>query len=114
MGDHLHFVSIYCPFAVIASSFLLSSSDTCSPALLLPRRKTLIEQHPLLSLWKPRLMSHETLPTMLDHHLELVIASTAGLIAHWGFFIHGEKDLLAANIARTHILGSDLSDLPLR
>lgn len=36
--------------------------------------------------------------------LELVGAGTTGLLAHWGFFIHGEKDLKAANIARIHFL----------
>lgn len=36
--------------------------------------------------------------------LEIVGAGAAGLLAHWGFFIHGEKDLKAANIARVHLL----------
>ncbi|PCG93873.1 Cytochrome P450 [Penicillium occitanis (nom. inval.)] len=31
-------------------------------------------------------------------------AVAAGLLAHWGYFVHGERDLQAANIARVHIL----------
>lgn len=33
-------------------------------------------------------------------------ATAAGLLAHWSYFVHGERDLQAANIARVHILAA--------
>ncbi|KAL4788907.1 cytochrome P450 [Aspergillus venezuelensis] len=36
-------------------------------------------------------------------HPQIVIAAALGVLAHWGFFIHGELDLSAANIARAHL-----------
>ena len=41
---------------------------------------------------------------MLGSYIELVIAAMAGLTSHWTFFVHGEHDLAAANIARLYIL----------
>lgn len=38
------------------------------------------------------------------HLLEIFGAVFAGLASHWTFFIHGEHDLVAANIARVHFL----------
>ncbi|KAE8357309.1 cytochrome P450 [Aspergillus caelatus] len=35
-------------------------------------------------------------------------AIALGLVSHWGFFVHGELDLGAANIARFHLLGTSL------
>lgn len=35
-------------------------------------------------------------------------AVAAGLLAHWGYFVHGERDLQAANIARVHVLAAVL------
>ncbi|KAE8138750.1 cytochrome P450 [Aspergillus pseudotamarii] len=35
-------------------------------------------------------------------------AIALGLVSHWGFFVHGERDLGAANIARFHLLGTSL------
>lgn len=35
-------------------------------------------------------------------------AVAAGLLAHLGYFVHGERDLQAANIARVHILATAL------
>lgn len=43
---------------------------------------------------------------MLTDSFEILSAALFGLGAHWGFFIHGEKDLKAANIARFHLLGA--------
>ena len=53
---------------------------------------------------------------------ELAGAASFGLFAHWGFFIRGEKDLYAANIARFHIfvacllsyLISNCQDVPIQ
>lgn len=41
---------------------------------------------------------------MLTESFEILSAAVLGLGSHWGFFIHGEKDLKAANIARFHLL----------
>ncbi|KAL4766870.1 cytochrome P450 [Aspergillus nidulans var. acristatus] len=40
---------------------------------------------------------------MLPPLPQLVAAAALGLLAHWGFFVHGEHDLAAANIARIHL-----------
>ena len=37
---------------------------------------------------------------------QIISAAAAGLITHWGYFVHGERDLQAANIARVHILAA--------
>ncbi|CAH0026871.1 unnamed protein product [Clonostachys rhizophaga] len=37
-------------------------------------------------------------------NLELTAAAGLGFLAHWAYFIHGERDLQAANIARVHLL----------
>lgn len=37
---------------------------------------------------------------------QISAATAAGLLAHWGYFVHGECDLQAANIARVHILAA--------
>lgn len=42
---------------------------------------------------------------MLTDSFEILSAAIFSLGAHWGLFIHGEKDLIAANIARFHLLG---------
>lgn len=36
--------------------------------------------------------------------LQYFVPIIVGLVLHWTYFIHGEKDLLAATIARKHIL----------
>ena len=41
---------------------------------------------------------------MLKSSMELVVASLAGFLSHWTFFVHGERDLAAAKIARLYIL----------
>lgn len=41
---------------------------------------------------------------MVTNSFQVLSAAVLGLGAHWGFFIHGEKDLKAANIARFHLL----------
>lgn len=41
---------------------------------------------------------------MFLHQSEIPVAVLAGIIAHWTYFIHGEHDLEAPNIARVHIL----------
>ena len=59
---------------------------------------------------------------MLGSGIELVAAATVGLVSHWTFFVHGEHDLAAANIARLHILAlmliplmsCILKDIPIR
>jgi cytochrome P450 family 628 len=34
----------------------------------------------------------------------LLVAAALGVLAHWGFFVHGEHDLRAFNIARLHLV----------
>ncbi|KAI0485232.1 cytochrome P450 [Xylariaceae sp. FL0804] len=44
--------------------------------------------------------------TMLGYHQQLFLAVASGVLAHRTYFVHGERDLEAANIARLHILVS--------
>ncbi|KAI0553289.1 cytochrome P450 [Xylaria curta] len=37
---------------------------------------------------------------------QILLASITGLLLHWSYFIHGEHDLEAANIARAHIIST--------
>jgi cytochrome P450 family 628 len=37
---------------------------------------------------------------------QVASAAAAGLVAHWGYFVHGELDLQAASIARVHLLAT--------
>lgn len=41
---------------------------------------------------------------MLGFQYQLLSAAAAGFLSHWCYFIHGEHDLQAANIARAHIV----------
>lgn len=41
---------------------------------------------------------------MFDSNVELAIAVAAGLMSHWAFFVHGERDLIAARVAGLHII----------
>lgn len=46
---------------------------------------------------------------MLDHlYVECGVAAIVGLLSHWTFFIRGEHDLYAANIARIYIAANVL------
>ncbi|KAI9038663.1 cytochrome P450 [Aspergillus affinis] len=40
---------------------------------------------------------------MLPPLYQVITAATLGVLAHWCFFVHGEHDLAAANIARVHL-----------
>ncbi|KAL5000904.1 cytochrome P450 [Aspergillus recurvatus] len=39
---------------------------------------------------------------------QLLAAALIGILAHWGFFVHGEHDLAAANIVRLHLAAAAL------
>ncbi|KAL9587741.1 MAG: hypothetical protein Q9212_000033 [Teloschistes hypoglaucus] len=41
---------------------------------------------------------------MSDSEVELGIALSAGLMSHRAFFVHGERDLIAAMVAGLHII----------
>ncbi|KAE8374947.1 cytochrome P450 [Aspergillus bertholletiae] len=45
---------------------------------------------------------------MLELNIQQSSAIALGLVSHWGFFVHGERDLAAANIARFHLLATSL------
>ena len=59
---------------------------------------------------------------MLGSYIELAVATLAGLISHWTFFVHGEHNLAAAKVARLYILAlvlvplvnCILKDIPVR
>jgi tryprostatin B 6-hydroxylase len=41
---------------------------------------------------------------MVTHTFPGILAVCVGFCSHWTYFIHGERDLAAAKIARTHLL----------
>jgi hypothetical protein len=48
---------------------------------------------------------HSTAPRQpLKRHGDFYHGCALGFLAHWAYFIHGERDLQAANIARVHLL----------
>lgn len=38
------------------------------------------------------------------HTTEMSTVIMAAMLAHWGYFVHGERDLQAVSIARVHVL----------